>query len=165
MRGASSAFGSWDQVGWYKSTNTDAAAGTKAQILTQPALPGTLLVYTSQVPSAVSVRNGASTNVRTSSSTNSCTTARTSSSTNSSKRDYIQSETRPFVLVQKLSSLSNGGNKDSADSERGMLRVEEDTRILRVPLQLQESCGEMGAANQYLVEIRLDEIRLESAGD
>ncbi len=120
-------------------------------------------MYTSEVPSAVSVRNGASTNVRTSSSTNSCTTARTSSSTNSSKRDYIQSETRPFVLVQKLSSLSNGGNKDSADSERGMLRVEEDNRILHVPLQ--ERWGEMGAANQYLVEIRLDEIRLESAGD
>ncbi len=148
LRGASSAFGSWDQVGCYKSTNTDAAAGTKAQILTQPALPGTLLVYTSQVPSAVSVSNGASS---------------TSSSTNSSKIDYIQSETRPFVLVQKMSSLSNGGNKDSADSERGILRVEEDTRILRVPLQ--ESWGGMGAANQYLVEIRLDEIRLESAGD
>ena len=29
-----------DQVGWYKSTNTDAAAGTKAQTLTQLALPG-----------------------------------------------------------------------------------------------------------------------------
>jgi hypothetical protein len=29
-----------EQVGWYKSTNTDEAAGTKAQILTQPALPG-----------------------------------------------------------------------------------------------------------------------------
>ena len=43
-----------------------------------------------------------------------------------------------------------------------MLRVEDDTGILRVPLQ--ESWGEMGA-NQYLVEIRLDEIRLESAGD
>ena len=28
------------QVGQYKSTNTDAAAGTKAQILTQPALAG-----------------------------------------------------------------------------------------------------------------------------
>ena len=28
------------QVGQYKNTNTDAAAGTKAQILTQPALPG-----------------------------------------------------------------------------------------------------------------------------
>ena len=28
------------QVGWYKSTKTDAAAGTKAQTLTQPALTG-----------------------------------------------------------------------------------------------------------------------------
>jgi len=28
------------QVGQYKSTNPDAAAGTKARILTQPALPG-----------------------------------------------------------------------------------------------------------------------------
>jgi hypothetical protein len=28
------------QVGQYKSTNTDAGAGTKAQILTQSALPG-----------------------------------------------------------------------------------------------------------------------------
>jgi hypothetical protein len=28
------------QVGWYNSTHTDAAAGTQAQILTQPALPG-----------------------------------------------------------------------------------------------------------------------------
>ncbi len=28
------------QVGWYKSTKTDAAAGTKAQTLTQPALAG-----------------------------------------------------------------------------------------------------------------------------
>ena len=27
------------QVGWYNSTHTDAAASTKAQILTQPALP------------------------------------------------------------------------------------------------------------------------------
>ena len=29
------------QVDYYKSTNTDAAAGSKAQILMQPALPGT----------------------------------------------------------------------------------------------------------------------------
>ena len=29
-----------EQVGWYKRTNTDAACGTKAQILTQPALAG-----------------------------------------------------------------------------------------------------------------------------
>ena len=28
-----------EQVGWYKRTNTDAACGAKAQILTQPALP------------------------------------------------------------------------------------------------------------------------------
>jgi len=28
------------QVRYYKSTNTDAAAGTKAQMLTQPVLPG-----------------------------------------------------------------------------------------------------------------------------
>ncbi len=32
--------GSLDQVGLYKSTNTDAAAGTKEQILTQAALTG-----------------------------------------------------------------------------------------------------------------------------
>ena len=33
------------QVGQYKITNTDAAAGTKARILTQPALPGARLVW------------------------------------------------------------------------------------------------------------------------
>jgi len=31
-------------LGYYKSTITDAAAGTNAQILTQPALPGLLFI-------------------------------------------------------------------------------------------------------------------------
>jgi hypothetical protein len=29
-----------DQVGWYNRTNTDAVAGTRAQVLTQPAVAG-----------------------------------------------------------------------------------------------------------------------------